>query len=73
MASVEKCLMGVEMKGDLRVPDRHPSICRQEATFSLENVCLIMPVKSHLVCLEIIGIIGSPENITHFTEIPLIY
>lgn len=67
MASVEKSPMEVEIQGDPRVPDR------QEVTLSLENVCLIMPVRSPPVCLEIISSIGSPENITHFTEIPRIH
>lgn len=59
MASVEKCLMTVEVKGDLRVPDRHLGACRQEATLSLENIYLL-PVRYHPICFEIISIIGNP-------------
>ena len=44
MASVEKCLMGVTIRGDLRVPDRYLGTWRQEAKLALKKVCSV-PVK----------------------------
>lgn len=53
MTSLEKCLMGLEGKGDLRVPDRYLGAYKQEATLSLEIVCLM--TMRYLICLELLN------------------
>lgn len=59
MVRSEKCLVEVEVKGDLRGPGGCLCACKQEAMLYLENVSL-MPVKYQVICLEIISSIGNP-------------
>lgn len=59
MGHAENCLMGVGVKGDLRVPDGHVGACTQEATCSLESICQ-MPVRYHPICLEMVSMVGNP-------------
>lgn len=59
-------LMGVVVKGDLRVPDRHLGACRPGARLSLENVYL-MAVRYLPIFLEIISIEIIPLSLKYYT------